>query len=179
MVATLILQIRKLSLREVEELTLDHNIQARVLPGTQKMLKNTKGPGQRTNCKACGHLFDETLNIQRDNGQIMSKNRTCICNPQQPACVLAKSLQSCLTLCDPVDCSPLSSSVHGILQAKYWSGLPCPSPGNVPNPGIQLESLKSPALAGGFFTTRATWKAPANQSRKPNDCRNQPQMAGT
>lgn len=47
MVATLILQIRKLSLREVEELTLDHNIQARVLPGTQKTLKNTKGPGKR------------------------------------------------------------------------------------------------------------------------------------
>ena len=48
MVATPILQIRKLSLREVEELTLDHNIQARVLPGTQKTLRNTKGPGQGT-----------------------------------------------------------------------------------------------------------------------------------
>ena len=33
-------------------------------------------------------------------------------------CTLAKSLQSCLTLCDPVDCSPLGSSVHGILQAR-------------------------------------------------------------
>ena len=34
------------------------------------------------------------------------------------ACMHPKSLQSCLTLCDPVDCSPLGSSVHGILQAR-------------------------------------------------------------
>ena len=40
----------------------------------------------------------------------------------------AKSLQSCLTLCDPIDGSPLGSSVPGILQARHWSGLPFPSP---------------------------------------------------
>ena len=42
--------------------------------------------------------------------------------------------QSCLTLrdpmdlCDPMDCSPPGSSIHGIFQAKYWSGVPVPSP---------------------------------------------------
>ena len=36
--------------------------------------------------------------------------------------------------CDPVDCSPPGSSVHGILQARYWSGLPFPSPGDPPDP---------------------------------------------
>ena len=41
----------------------------------------------------------------------------------------------------------------------YWSGLPCPSPGNLPEPGIKLISLLSPALACGFFTTSATWEA--------------------
>ena len=40
----------------------------------------------------------------------------------------AKSLQSCPTLCDPMDCSPPGSSVQGILQAEYWSGLPSPPP---------------------------------------------------
>ena len=40
----------------------------------------------------------------------------------------AKSLQSCPTLCDPVDGSPLGSSVPGTLQGEYWSGLPFPSP---------------------------------------------------
>ena len=40
----------------------------------------------------------------------------------------AKSLQSCLTLCDPIDGSPPGSAVPGILQAEHWGGLPFPSP---------------------------------------------------
>ena len=40
----------------------------------------------------------------------------------------AKSLQSCLTLCDPIDSSLPGSTVPGILQQEYWSGLPLPSP---------------------------------------------------
>ena len=51
--------------------------------------------------------------------------------------------QSCLTLCVPVDCSLPGSSVHGILQEEYWRGLPFPSPGDLPDPGIEPES---PAL---------------------------------
>ena len=47
------------------------------------------------------------------------------------------------------------SSVHGILQAKYWSELPFPSPGDFPNPGVKRVSLLSLALASGFFTTSA------------------------
>ena len=40
---------------------------------------------------------------------------------------------------------------------EYWSGLLCPPPGDLPNPGIEPESLMSPTLAGGFFTTNSTW----------------------
>ena len=44
--------------------------------------------------------------------------------------------------CDPVDCNLAGSSVHGLLQArKYWSGLPFPSPGDLPDPGIEPGSL--------------------------------------
>ena len=43
---------------------------------------------------------------------------------------------------------------------EYWSGLPFPSPGNLPDPGIKPVSVMSPVLAGGFFTTGATWEAP-------------------
>ena len=70
----------------------------------------------------------------------------------------AKSLQLCATLCDSMDCSPPGSSVHGILQAKYRSGLPRSPPGDVPEPGIKP---RSPALAGGFqlFTTGVAWEA--------------------
>ena len=60
-----------------------------------------------------------------------------------------------LTLCNPIDCSPPSSSVHGIFQQEYWSGLPFPPPENLPDPGIETASSVSPALADGFFTTKA------------------------
>ena len=51
--------------------------------------------------------------------------------------------QSCLTLCDPMD-----YTVHGILQGQeYWSGLPLPSPGDLPNPGIEPGSPASQADA--------------------------------
>ena len=41
----------------------------------------------------------------------------------------------------------------GFFWQEYWSGLPCPLPGDIPNPGIEPASFKSPALAGVFFTT--------------------------
>ena len=45
-------------------------------------------------------------------------------------------------------------------RQEYWSGLPCPSPRDLPNPGIKPVSLMSLALAGRIFTTSATWEAP-------------------
>ena len=49
----------------------------------------------------------------------------------------AKSLLSCLTHCDPVDCSPPGSTVHGILQARILEGVAMPSSRGLPNPGIE------------------------------------------
>ena len=46
----------------------------------------------------------------------------------------------------------------GFSMQESWSGLPCPPPGDLPIPGIEPESLMSPA--GGFFSTSTTWKAP-------------------
>ena len=71
----------------------------------------------------------------------------------------AKSLQSCLTLCDSMDCSLLASSVYGILQARVLECVALlSSRGLSPNAGIEPEFLKSPALAGMFFTTSTTWE---------------------
>ena len=53
----------------------------------------------------------------------------------------------------------LEPSSHGISRREYWSGLPCPSPGDLPDPEIEPMSLKSPALADRFFTTGAIWEA--------------------
>ena len=46
----------------------------------------------------------------------------------------------------------------GFSRQEYWSELACPPPGDLPDPGIELASLTSPALAGKFFTTSATWE---------------------
>ena len=48
----------------------------------------------------------------------------------------------------------------GFSRQEYWSGLPCPPPEDLPDPGIEPISLTSPALAGRFFITSTTWKAP-------------------
>ena len=59
--------------------------------------------------------------------------------------------QLCPTLRDPIDCSPPGSSLSmEFSRQEYWSGLPFPSPGDLPSLGIELVS---PALAGRFFTT--------------------------
>ena len=67
-------------------------------------------------------------------------------------CVRAKALQSCPTLCDPLDCM-------GFSRQEYWSGWPRPPPGQSPDPGIDPMSLMFPALAGRFLMTSATWEA--------------------
>ena len=42
-------------------------------------------------------------------------------------------------------------------RQEYWRRLPCPPPGDLPDPDVEPRSLMSPALAGGLFTTSATW----------------------
>ena len=70
----------------------------------------------------------------------------------------AKLPQSCLTLCNPMDCSPPGSSVHGILQARILERVAMPSSRGSSRPRDWSSSLMSPALAGGFFTSSATWE---------------------
>ena len=69
-------------------------------------------------------------------------------------CVCA---QLCPAPCDPVDCGPPGSSVH---RQEYWSGLPFPPLVDLPNPGIKLTSLASPASAGEFLTTAHAGSSP-------------------
>ena len=61
-------------------------------------------------------------------------------------CAHAKSPQLCSTLCDPMDCSPPGSSVHGILQARILEWVTMPSSGSS-DPGIKPTSLMFPVLA--------------------------------
>ena len=66
----------------------------------------------------------------------------CVC-----VCSVAKS---CLTLRDPMDCSPPGSFVHWISQVRILEWVAIPSPKDLLNSGIEFEF---PVLAGGFFTT--------------------------
>ena len=61
------------------------------------------------------------------------------------------SAQACLTLCDSMDCSPPIPLSMELFRREYWSGLPCPPPGDLPNPGTEPASPVSPVLADGFF----------------------------
>ena len=62
-------------------------------------------------------------------------------------CVHAKSLKSGPTLCDPMDFVTRQAHLSmGFSRQEYWSGLPCPSPGNLPNPGNKPVSPVYPAL---------------------------------
>ena len=87
-----------------------------------------------------------------------------------PLCVHAKSLHLCPALCDPMDRHFLGSSVHEILQARILEWVAFPLPGDLPDPGIEPVSCMSPALAGGFFTTSATWEAHIWGSRDIIQC---------
>ena len=64
--------------------------------------------------------------------------------------------QSCLTLCNSIDCvaSQVPQST-GFPRQEHWNGLPFPSPGTLPDPGIEPAS---PAFAGGFFITEPPGK---------------------
>ena len=64
---------------------------------------------------------------------------------------MSDSLQSLTIACEV----PLSMEFS---RQEYWSGLPFPSPGELPNPETQPASLMPPGSAGGFFTTSATWE---------------------
>ena len=66
--------------------------------------------------------------------------------------------QSCLTLVTPWTVAHQVPLSMGFPRQEYWSGLPFPSPGDLPHPGIKHESLVPSSLAAGFFTTKPRGK---------------------
>ena len=74
-------------------------------------------------------------------------------------CTLAKLLQSCQTLCDPMDSSWPGSSVHGILQARIleWVAIPSSKGSFWPRNRTHISYIS--CIAGGFFTHWTTWEA--------------------
>ena len=75
-------------------------------------------------------------------------SRTCLCSVTK----------SCSTLCNPMDCSPPDSLVHGIFQARILEWVAIPSSRELSDSGIKPKSPVSSALAGRFFTTVLPYK---------------------
>ena len=69
------------------------------------------------------------------------------------------SLQSCLTFATPWTVAHQAPLSMGFSREEYWSGLPFPTPGDLPDPGTEPTSLASFALGGGLFTASATLEA--------------------
>ena len=122
--------------------------------------------------KKIGYIFRAVL----DSQQNWVENRILI-GPLAPShvhicihvyiCMQTKLLQFCPALYDPMDCSLSGSSVMEFSRQEYWSGLPFPPPGDLPDPGIEPMCLMSPVLAGGFFTTSTIWEAYLHQYIPP------------
>ena len=83
---------------------------------------------------------------------------TCDVRGGRGGMLAVKSLQSCPTLCDPMDCSQPGSSVHGIRQGRMLEWVAIPFSRGSSWSGIEPKSLVPLAFTGGYFTTRATWE---------------------
>ena len=96
------------------------------------------------------------------------KHRTLWCNQNHKYSVQCLWLiaQSCPTLCNPIDCSlPGSSCPWEFSRQEYWSGLSCPPPGDLPNPGIKP---RSPALKADSLPSKLPGIFPNEYSNKQN-----------
>ena len=81
-----------------------------------------------------------------------------------PQCVCV-----CPTLCNPMDYSPHQTPLSmEFSRQEYWSGLPFPSSGHLPDSGIEPTFPASPALSGRFFTTSASWDALGSNEASPD-----------
>ena len=110
--------------------------------GTEKDNQSWAPQGNiRSLCSSPRAVTAAPCPVNKAPGLILQRQKgVCMCVLGSGGWVLVT--QSCLTLCNPMDCSPPGSSVLGRM---YWTGLPFPSPGDLPNPGMEPGS---PALQG-------------------------------
>ena len=93
---------------------------------------------------------ESTPNCKKKKKKKGRKRQQCLFFEEECVCSF---IQSCPTLCDSLDHSLPGSLSMGLSRQEYCSGLPFPTAGDLPNPGMEPTSLMSPALAGRFFIT--------------------------
>ena len=91
----------------------------------------------------------------------------CVCVCMCVCVCVSVHAQSCLTLCGPMDCIAHQALLSmEFSRGEYWSGLPYPTPGDLPDPRVEPTSLVSLALEGAFFTTVLPGKSRASHREK-------------
>ena len=103
--------------------------------------------GSITMISECCLCRDLGLRFSQDSPRSFSSCLLCISFTAVWACVLSRQVRLLVTLWTIAHQAPLSM---GFSRQEYWSGLPCPPPGDLPNLGIQPKSLTSPALVGSL-----------------------------
>ena len=119
-------------------------------------------------CQKAGEVKKRQKNKTKQRGLKKKSNIRKLVNAElglTPGClapkpgIYASFMYSVMSDCAPMNCSPSGSSIYlGFSSQEYWSGLPFPPPGDLPNPGIQRKCAASPALVDGFFTTEPPGK---------------------
>ena len=102
------------------------------------------GPGGEGGNGGVGGVLSSFWSLQVPSQLAHSQLCVCVCVLRGFSCI-----RLFVTPWTAAHQAPLSM---GFSRQEYWRGLPCPPPGDLPNPGIELESPVSPALAGEFFT---------------------------
>ena len=97
---------------------------------------------------------------------------TALLVPTTSVCMCTQSLQLCPSLCDPMDCSPAGSSVHGIPQARIleWVTMPSSRRSSRPKDRIRVSCIS--CTAGVFFTTEPRGKPHPPHTQPENDLKN-------
>ena len=130
-------------------------------PEFEQALGGSEGQGSLACCSSWGRKesdMTEWLNSNSESKDHWQVPWAQIRNLIPSTCVHVRLLQSCPTLCNPMDCCSPGSCVHGFIPQEYWNGLSCPPSGDLPNPGIEPSSPVAPSLAGRFFTTEPPGK---------------------
>ena len=127
------------------ELTWFHVAQQTVAEWREHRSQRGRGSNPGPAPSSCGTLRKPL----KTSGLHLPNEGVCL-----PSCF--SRVQLVVTLWTVACQTPLSM---GFSRQEFWSGLPCPSPGDLPNAGIELASLTSPASAGRFFTTSTAWEA--------------------
>ena len=105
------------------------------------------------------YIYDRRQSTQILPSQVWTFHSPGLCHSRMPLCVYLCELSRVWPFATPWTVAHQAPLSMGFSRQEYWSGLPFSPPGHLPHPAMELEYLASPALAGRFFTTSATWEA--------------------